>query len=547
MSKGKPKKKTISNLIRVILFAVLTFLALFYVMKDNPDPAKTFEIIRTIDFIPFTIALCLVLFLVFLDSISLTAFTKIYKPDYKISQGFVNALIGSFFASFNKASSQVVQAYTLSKQGVKSSHSASILTMNFIMYQASLTIFSLVMVFVGYPVVKDIPLFSTIPIFYVSLAALLLDVFFLTGLLLIAFSHPFHQFLLSLGTRFLSLFSKHIDVEEKKKEWAIKIATYHIETRRLFQHIGVDFFVLFINILRQFIINCLPFFVYFCLHANMSDLSFYSFLSGSSYLNLITTIIPSGAPEVGFSTIFSALYTVDDSVTLTSAAVLIWRFLTFYFSLIVGGLVFFLYRGSPKEEYRKNSNQTFYDFELINYDVTIIVNRSQEKEEDNPILKNFSAADIQKSFDKINVSLGKQKPEVVEEQPITLSIQKAQLAKVLEEAEKLRKEKEDLNKEIKEEADQDLSLLDEIERKRKQRKEEKIKKKLEAKYRNNEEVEEEVMNSQSMVYQEDGGFFFKDNDIEIYRTYTSKDEKEIEGDLDDIKEGDNEDENRNSI
>lgn len=536
--KNQGKKKPIGNVIRIAVFVVLTALALFYVLKDNKDPGKTFELIQSIDFVPFTIALVLIIFLVFLDSLSLTLFTKIYQPKYRLSQGFINAIIGSFFASFNKASSQVVQAYTLTKQGVQSSRSASILTMHFIMYQLSLTLYSVVMVIVGYPIVKDIPLFSSLPIFYVSLIALLLDVFFLIGLILIAFCHPFHQFLLQIGVRFLSLFSKHIDVEEKKKEWVMKLATYHIETRRLFKHIGTDIAVLLINLVRQFLINCLPFFVYYCLHASLDSSSFFSFLSGASYLNMITAIIPSGAPEVGFSVIFSYLYPIADSQSMTSAAVLIWRFLTFYFSLIIGGLMFFFYHGSPKDEVRNYHNETFYDFQVINYDMTVIVNKETMKEEESPLLKNFSSKDVQASFEKINRSLKVRtnKEEKSEDQPITLSIQKAQLAKVLQEADALRKEKESLNQEIENEANDDLSKLNERERLRKARKAEKRRKKLEAKYKTEKEIEDEVSYGTSMIYQENGGLFFQNGDMEIYRTYTSHDETETIDELDDTKE-----------
>ncbi|MFA6829701.1 MAG: hypothetical protein WCR67_03245, partial [Bacilli bacterium] len=300
---NKGKKSHLKLILNIALFVILTGLALFYVLKD--DPAKSFSLISTINLLPFLIALVIVALINLLDGITITSFAKIYNPHYRYSQGVVTALIGSFMGVFNKASSNLVQAYTLSKQDIKASHSASILTMNFLMYQLTLTVYSLIMVLVGYNSVKDIPLdlLGDMPIFYISLIGFSVDVIFLLIILFVGFSKTFHRFIINIGVSAIKILHIKKDPELLRKEWVVKITTYRVEFRRLFNHLGTDTIAFFIGLIKQFLLNSLPFFAIWCL-TDVSSINFISCISGASYLNLITTFIPTGAPEVCFQAIY---------------------------------------------------------------------------------------------------------------------------------------------------------------------------------------------------------------------------------------------------
>ncbi len=186
MTVSKKTKSTLKNALNIILFVLLTFLALIYVLKD--DPKTTFSLLSQANFFPLLIAIFIVISANLLEGISITVLAKIYNPDYHYYQGLINAQIGAFVGCINKTSANFIQAYTFTKQDIKGENAASILTMNFLMYQLTLTLYSLVMVFVGYPFVKDVPLdlLGGMKIFPLSLIGFIIDAVCLALIFLLA-------------------------------------------------------------------------------------------------------------------------------------------------------------------------------------------------------------------------------------------------------------------------------------------------------------------------------------------------------------------------
>ena len=150
------KKKTGKNIVKILVILIVTILSVYYVLKD--DPIRTFSFLGEVHFFPFLLALALACLTPVLDGIVLTFFTRLYNRRYRFSQGLVNTIIGSFIGCIYKTGAMFIQAYTFTKQDVKGAHAASILTMQFLMYQITFTLYSLIMVFVGYPFVRDIPI-----------------------------------------------------------------------------------------------------------------------------------------------------------------------------------------------------------------------------------------------------------------------------------------------------------------------------------------------------------------------------------------------------
>ena len=62
---------------------------------------------------------------------NLTLFAKVYKKDYTLKQGIVNAMAGIFFNGITPMASggQFYQVYAFNKQGIKATYSSSILLM----------------------------------------------------------------------------------------------------------------------------------------------------------------------------------------------------------------------------------------------------------------------------------------------------------------------------------------------------------------------------------------------------------------------------------
>ena len=447
--------------INLIIFLIVTVLALFYILKD--DPKAAFDTLATVDFFPFLIAILVVIVMTLLDGLGITLLTKHYKNDYKFSQGVMNSIIGNFIGCFYKTGASFIQAYTFTKQGIKGTNVASILTMNFLIYQFAITIYSGVMIFIGYPYVKDIPieLLGNIKIFPLSLIGFGINILFLFLILLLAYWRQLHRLVLNTGINILSKLHIIKDPEYKRKKWTLQLATYRIELKRLFYHYRLLIAVLFFQISKLLLLNTLPYLCFYSLRIDLSQLSYVACLSGSTYLNLISSYIIVGAPEIGFQTIFSYLLTPSLGTSATSYATasnILWRMLTFYLNLVVGGLCFFFYKGSPKRYELLGNPATIYDLEVLNLNASDDKDAknffNDKKSDEAPLL---TQEEVQKSFMIIKKNMEEREEEVIEQDgPITLSLQKQTLAKAIKEAEELMA-KNEIDPEIQQETMRDLN------------------------------------------------------------------------------------------
>ena len=546
------KKKSAKNLIKILIIVVVTILSIIYILHD--DPVRTFSLIGEVSFFPFLLAIVLVCVLPLLDAISLTFLTRLYNPRYRYQQGIVNILIGNFIGCIYKTGAMFIQAYTFTKQDVKGAHAASILTMQFLMYQFSFTIFSLIMVFIGYPFVKDVPiaLLGGIKIFPLSLIGLAISILILLLIVVLAFLRPVHRFFMNTGIGILSWLHIIKNPENARRKWTLQLATYRIEMKRLSRHFSLVLLTLATTALKLVITFALPYLIFWSIGVPASSLDFTAIFSGSSYLQLISSFLVVGAPEVGFQSIFSYLLSLEgiaDSYNVAAAANLLWRLLTFYFPLVVGGLFYFFYKGAPRRYELLSNTATIYDLEMLNLHETndrktmeFLRNvQPGEKKDQAPLL---SKREVQESFAKIRKNMEKestyQVPEEELDKTMTLDLQKKQLAKAVAEAEELRKMFKP-DPEIEEEVHRDLDDNQRHLQRQKDKRKIKALKKVRRKAEKDKRFLEKIHpRGTHITYDERKGVDIDGPTIEEERTYTTSDASEEDNSLEGGK-----DENRN--
>lgn len=544
MNSQKKKRRSFYRItFNLIIFLVVTALALFYILKD--DPKAAFDTLATVDFFPFLIAIIVVIAMALLDGLGITLLTKHYKNDYKFSQGIMNSIIGNFIGCFYKTGASFIQAYTFTKQGIKGTNVASILTMNFLIYQFAITIYSGVMIFVGYPYVKDIPieLLGNIKIFPLSLIGFGINILFLLLILLLAYWRQLHRLVLNTGINILSKLHIIKDPDYKRKKWTLQLATYRIELKRLFYHYKLLFAVLFFQISKLLLLNTLPYLCFYALRIDLSQISYVSCLSGSTYLNLISSYIIVGAPEIGFQTIFSYLLAPSlgsSSTSFATASNILWRLLTFYLNLIVGGLCFFFYKGSPKKYELLGNPATIYDLEVLN------LNASDDKGAQNFFTDNsaddeaplLTQEDVKRSFMVIkkNMEERDEQEEIPEQEgPITLSIQKQALAKAIKEAEELMA-KNEIDPEIQQETMKDLNANKEHQERKESRKNKRQQAKLYKKMMKEKKALEKMLPHGTKIdIDNEKGLNYQGPMIYETKTLTSSEEQEEQDSLDDTE------------
>lgn len=273
------------------------------------------------------------------DALSLWYFGKAYKKDYSYKQSFVNAISGTFFNGITPFASggQFAQVYIFNKQGISPTNSSSILLMCFICYQSILVLYTGAVVLFKY----DYFLNEGAGVFSLAMLGFVINFAVILGLFVGAKSKKLQNFVTHNVIKFLN----KIHIVKDYEYTSIKIKQYLSGFREQLKFLQKNKPVLvkscLCNFVKLSIIYSMPFFSAKALNLNVPWTSFFDFLGLCSFIYLINAFLPipgaSGGSEGVYVLLFSFLGPIG-----TSSSLFLWRFMSYYLGLIIGGLVFSL-------------------------------------------------------------------------------------------------------------------------------------------------------------------------------------------------------------
>ena len=261
-----------------------------------------------------------------------------YKKDYSFKQGFKNAISGTFFNGITPFSSggQFAQVYIFNRQGISPANSASILLMVFIVYQSVLVIFTASVMLFKYNIYSD----RYTGFFSLAIIGFLINFFVITGLFLGAKSKRLQNFICNNVIRFLS----KIRIVKSYTDTSIKVTRSLENFRRELNILQHNKSVLIkssvINLFKLIIMYSIPFFAAKALYLNVSIGQLAEFIGICSFVYMITAFVPIPGASGGSEGVYFMLFSPVLGEIGTPTTLLIWRFVTYYLGLILGGLVF---------------------------------------------------------------------------------------------------------------------------------------------------------------------------------------------------------------
>lgn len=330
-------------------------------------------------------------------------FSRLYTRHYHYPQAIATQMVGSFYSAVTPGASggQAMQVYTLKKQGVEVSNAASIMIMSFIIYQSALIVVGIIGVFFKWNLITTIGNFNiavgtatlSIPAIPFTIAGFLLNISVILLLFVMSFSHKIHNFIMHYGINLLAKLHILKKPEETRESLRIQVENFKIELKRLGSNIPVTILIFSCFALVLIIRFSLPFFAGVALDGygylldidgtliikegmpvmstgSVSFASFWDAVFLSSYHQMVAGLVPipgaAGVSEYFFSMIFSNYFV---SAQVTSAAQIIWRFLTFHLMLLIAGIVSASYHVSPKESAHQANRKTFVTIQLETYEI----------------------------------------------------------------------------------------------------------------------------------------------------------------------------------
>lgn len=398
---AEKKSNKLKYIIGVLVVIVMTALSLTLSLIGGGAEA-VISAIKSAEPLWFWVIIAMVAVSYCIDGLILLIFCRLYTRHYKFHQGLANAMIGAFYSDVTPGASggQVMQVFTLKKQGLDVSNGASIMVMWFILYQISLIIFDVIaFVFEG-PTILQIktvklsiwtdwnPEITLMPLIIIGFAV---NLSVLALLFLMSYSHKFHNFIMNYVLGFLHKIKIIKNLDKARENLRVQVENFKIELRRLQTNIPVTILIVNLFLFNLLLRYSIPYVAGLALDAYGADRTFTwkFFFEGafrSAFHQMMAGLIPlpgaAGVSELFFNVIFGNGYyqattkiLADGSTEVVrelsanlAAGQILWRSTTFYLVLIAGGLVAAFYKSRPKENYVYANRQTFVNLQLETFD-----------------------------------------------------------------------------------------------------------------------------------------------------------------------------------
>ncbi len=324
------------------------------------------------------------------DGFIIKIFCRLYTRHYHLHQGMATSLIGSFYNNVTPSASggQIMQVYTLRSQGIQISNGASILVMWFILYQSSLIGFDIVTLAVEGKMISGLKPLDfgdfKLPMVWVIVLGFVINLGVIFFLYMMSFSHRIHNFILHYVIGFFAKIRLIKNPEKTRENLRVQVENFKIELRRLQTNIPVTILIVLCFLVVIFLRNSIPYFAALSLNSFGPDyeFDFYAMMDSTflaSFHQMCAGIIPlpgqAGISEYFFYYLYHAFFESHTPESLAynieaniNAAQILWRTMTFYIVLLVGGVVAALYRGHPHDEVQFANRQTFVDLQLATFD-----------------------------------------------------------------------------------------------------------------------------------------------------------------------------------
>lgn len=332
----KKFKKTFS-----IIFIVLSAIIMLFILFKNDDLINLFKVIKDINIKYIIIALSFIFIFWFIEATLIYALILKFTDRKKNLKNFWLAMkvtmIGQYYSNITPMASggQPVQLYILKDDNISLSNGTAILICKFLLFQIGVTIYSVCLAL--YKIKLLLNYYNSASLFVI--AGLILNMIMLSTILLIAFNQ---QVLLKICEVIYNiLFKIHIIKDTKKimHKTVTFVEEYKESIGKLKQDYWFTIKMYAVSFLQLTVYFSTTFFVYKSL--NLNESSILDIICLQSFLYMAVSFIPTpgtaGASEIGFMLLFGHLF----SANIISTALLLWRGINYYFSLIFSGIFSF--------------------------------------------------------------------------------------------------------------------------------------------------------------------------------------------------------------
>ena len=331
-----------------IILLVICFVVMYFVVKDDFADILDNLILANKWLIMLSVILIIGYWL--LRSLALFIVVKKYKKNIKYSKMFHQILITQFFNGITPFATggEPMQVYMLKTSGIKVAQATNIIVQEFIMYQMALVIIGFICLIlnIAFDICKVSPFLGNLIMlgFIVNITIGLICIF-------VSFSKRFSRFIVNLCLKIGIKLRLIKDVEKTTALWNEKVEEYNESGTMLKENKGLFFTCVLVNLSALFIFYLIPFFVFLSLGHHVGVMQV---VVSSAFILLVGNFVPipggSGGIEFAFLEFFkNVLPFVDTRSAILKSALIIWRGITYFLGIIVGGVALGLFKGDENK------------------------------------------------------------------------------------------------------------------------------------------------------------------------------------------------------
>ena len=331
-----------------IILLLITLIVLVFVLKD--DFPEIVSALKNANIVYIILAfLCFFIGLGF-EAKAYQEIIQEYKFKYTFKKSYRMLLITKFFNGITPFSTggQPMQILMLRKDGIRITKATNIIVQNFIIYQAALvTLGAFAVVYNHFN-----QTFESIPLLrHLVTVGFIMNTLVMLGLIIISFSNRFNHFLVRTGIKILNKFHLVKDKEKTLAKWEERVDDFYQGTEYLKNNPLLCFRTFIYNLVYLCLIYVMPFFVILALNNGPIDgVTPIKAITSSAYVLIMGSFVPipgaSGGIEFGYFKFFGNFITGP----LLKASLLIWRTISYYVPMIIGGILFNVHAKRDEEK-----------------------------------------------------------------------------------------------------------------------------------------------------------------------------------------------------
>lgn len=325
------KLKKVAN---VIVLALVTCLVLYFSLKDNFNTIIN-EIIN-VNIFWLVISFLLALSFWFFKAIATTRIANIFKKDYSIKQGMRLVLETNFFHAITPfaVGGQPYEIYSLKKSKLKITEATNVSIVNFIVYQIALVLLGIIAIVYNHHFVllKENDLLKNLVVI-----GFLVNFIVIVALFLLTCTKKINKILMKFIIKVLNKIHIVKNKDEKIKQFNEYLNEFHQGAKILLQDKKLFIKLIFVHFIGLISSYLIPLTLTYAM--GISSYTGIEAIVLSSYVMLIGAFVPipggTGGLEYGFMTFYGSFI----KGSKLNAIMLLWRFITYYFAMILGAIL----------------------------------------------------------------------------------------------------------------------------------------------------------------------------------------------------------------